>query len=101
MKPRFVADGAMRLKQSPEFQAKLRALRESVRARHETELSSAGFLRRCIIRWRMALEYRRERRSIVPSSQSLYSSGIVTKSTHEHHTNAAYEVDGSRSNLEA
>lgn len=75
MKPRIVADGEMRLMQSPEVQAKLRALRETVRARHAAELSSAGFFRGCLLEWRIAMEYRRERRSIIPSAQSLYSSG--------------------------
>jgi hypothetical protein len=89
MKTRIVVDGEMRLRESPEFQAKLHALRESIRARHAAELSSATFFRCCIIRWQMAREYRRERRQIVPSSQSLYSSGIVAGSTHEHHTNVA------------
>src|SRR5262245_33459580 len=89
MKPRFVVDGRLRLERSPEFQSKLRALRESIRARHEAELSSTGFFQHLIIRWRMALEYRRERRSIVPSSQSLYSSGVVTRTTHEHDTIAS------------
>lgn len=83
MKPQFVADGEMRLKQSPEFQAKLRALRESIHACYAAELSSADFFRRCLLRWRIAMEYRRERRHIVPSSQSLYGSGIVNGSPHE------------------
>ena len=75
-----IATGAeRRLKQSPEFRAKLRALRQSIRSRHESELAAAGFFRRCIIRSRMVVEYWRERRSIVPSSRSLYGSGIVTR----------------------
>jgi hypothetical protein len=87
MKSHIVVDGWMRLRESPEFQAKLRALRQSIHARHATELASSGFFRRCIIRWRMAMEYRREQRQIVPSSQSLYISGTVIGRTHGHRTN--------------
>jgi hypothetical protein len=86
MKTHIVADGEKRLKGSSEFNAKLRVLRQDIRARHESELAIAGFFRRCIIRWRMALEYRRERRNMVPSSRSLYSSSIVTGSMHKVHS---------------
>jgi hypothetical protein len=74
MKPRFVADGGLRLRESPEFQVRLRELRESVRARHAVGLAKAGFFRRLILRWRIAAEVRKERRKIEPSPQSLYSS---------------------------
>ena len=83
MKSHVVVDGEVRLRESPEFQAKLRALRDSINARYAAEFSCANFFRRCIIRWRMAMAYRRERRQIVPSSQSLYSSGIVAGRTQE------------------
>jgi len=56
------------LKPSPEFQARLRALRESIHRRHAAELSNAGFFRRLVIRWRITCEYHRERRTIVPCS---------------------------------
>ena len=77
MKSRIVADGASRLRQSPEFQARLRELRDSVRARHSAELAEAGFFRQLLLRWRIAAEFRRERRKIEPSPGSLYSSHIV------------------------
>jgi hypothetical protein len=76
MKPRFVADGASRLEQSEEFQARLRALRGRILEKYAAELSTAGLLRRCILRWRIAVEYRQEEKRILPSSQALYSSGI-------------------------
>lgn len=72
VKSRIVVDGAIRLKQSPEIQAKLLALRQCIHARYSAELTSASFFRRCIIRWRMALEYRRGEKQILPSSESLY-----------------------------
>jgi len=78
MKSRFVADGEMRLHQSPEFQARLRELRDSVRARHSAELEGCGFFRRIVLHWRIAAEYRRERKKIVPSPQSLYAAQIGT-----------------------
>jgi len=76
MKPRFVADGAVRLEQSQEFQARLRALRDRIREKYTAELSTASMVRRCVLRWRIATEIRRERQRILPSSQALYSSGI-------------------------
>jgi hypothetical protein len=71
VKSQIVAGGALRLSQSREFLARLRALRESIRARYATELAGAGFFRKCLLHWRMALEYRHKRREIVPSPYSL------------------------------
>lgn len=79
MKPRIVADGAWRLRRSPEFQARLRELRESIEARHATELAQAGFVRGLILRWRIAAEFRRERRKLEPSPGSLYNSRITAR----------------------
>ena len=79
MKLRIVADGESRLHRSPEFQARLRELRESIRAQHAVEFAEAGFFRHLVLRWRMAAEFRAERRKIEPSSQSLYSSQIAAK----------------------
>jgi hypothetical protein len=79
MKPRFVADGANRLRSSPEFQARLRELRESIQARHAAEFAEAGFFQRLVLRWRIAREFRRERQKIEPSRGSLYSSQIVAR----------------------
>jgi hypothetical protein len=76
MKPGIVEDGESRLRSSPEFQARLRGLRDSIRARHSAEIAEAGFFQRLVLRWRMAAEYRRERRKIEPSPDSLYSSHI-------------------------
>ena len=76
MKSRIVTDGEIRLRESPEFQARLRELRESIRARHADELAKAGFFGRIVLRWHIAAEFRRERRKIEPSPQSLYSSQI-------------------------
>ena len=76
MKPRFVEDGECRLRRSPEFQARLRELRASIRARYAAELAEAGFFRWFVLEYRMALEFRRERRKIEPSPGALYSSEI-------------------------
>jgi hypothetical protein len=73
MKTRFVADGAERLRTNDEFQRRLRELRESIREEYAAELATAGFFRRCVVHWRMAAEYRRQRRRIVPSPRSLYA----------------------------
>jgi hypothetical protein len=79
MKARIVVDGATRNQQSPEFQAQLRELHTSIRKRHEADLAAAGFIGRMVIRWRIAAEFRRERRSIEPSPQSLYFSRITAE----------------------
>jgi hypothetical protein len=73
-KPRFVADGATRLRRSPEYQARLRQLRESIRERHAKELAQAHFFRRLGLHLRIAAEFRRARRQIEPSSHALFNS---------------------------
>jgi hypothetical protein len=72
MRPRFVCDGEWRLRRSPEFQARLRELRDAIQARHAAEVAAAGFVRRLVLHWRIAAEFRRERRKIEPSPYSLY-----------------------------
>jgi hypothetical protein len=84
MKPRIVADGEFRLRQNPEIRARLRALQISIRAQHAGEFAEADFFRRILLRWRMAMEFRHERRKIEPSPYSLYSS--ITRSSHESHS---------------
>ena len=79
MKPHIVPDGASRLRRSPEFQAHLRRLRESIRARHSAEFAAAGIFRRLVLRWRIAAEFRAERGKIEPSSGSLYTTRIVAR----------------------
>ena len=79
MKSQIVADGGWRLHENAEFQARLRRLRVSVRGRHAAELAQAGFIRRLILHWRIAAEYRGERRKIVPSEHALYGSRIATR----------------------
>lgn len=74
MKNRFVADGEERLQQSEAFQKQLRDLRDSIHARNALELSKAGFLRRFLMRITMWIEFRRERKRIVPSPYALNSS---------------------------
>lgn len=77
MKHQFVSDGAQRLQGRPEFQARLRELRQTIRARHAAELSEAGLLGKLLLHWQIAVEFRRERRKLVPSAQSLYSNRIA------------------------
>jgi hypothetical protein len=70
--PQFVADGSDRLLADPEHRLRIQQLRESVVARHAAEMAEAGPMRRLILRCRMASEFRRERRKIEPSPESLY-----------------------------
>jgi hypothetical protein len=79
MRTRFVCDGEWRLRRSLEFQGRLRELRDAIQARYAVELAAAGFVRRLVLRWRIAAEFRRERRKIEPSPEALYSNQIVTK----------------------
>ena len=76
MKALIVADGAARNQKSPELQARLRELHASIRQRHQADLAAAGFIGRMMILWRIAAEFRRERRAIEPSPRSLYCSRI-------------------------
>lgn len=80
MKSGIVADGAWRLRTWPQYRLRLRELRDSVRARYATELAEAGFFHRLALHWRLAAEYRQERRKIEPSSQALYSNAIAASS---------------------
>ena len=72
MKPHIVADGERRLRRTAEFKSRLRELRETIRARHAFELAEAGIFKQLVLRWRMAAEYRRERRKLEPTFGSLY-----------------------------
>jgi hypothetical protein len=77
MKSKIVADGAARSRASEEHQARLRALRAEIEMRHAGEWAQAGFLRRMVLRWRLAAEFRRERKQMEPSPQSLYRSRVT------------------------
>ncbi len=72
MKTTIVADGGARLLGIDEVQARLRAVREEVRARHAAEWAAAGFFRRLLLHWRIESEYRCEKWKIVPSRHTLY-----------------------------
>jgi hypothetical protein len=73
MKVHIVSDGPERLRQCEEVRESLGQLRESIRSRYAPEFSRAGIVRRFWLRWRMTLEYQRERQHIVPSPHSLYA----------------------------
>lgn len=75
----ITADGSFRHRQSPEFQSQLRQLRETILARYAAELREAGFFKRLVLRWRIAREFRLERRKIEPSAGSLYSSQVMVR----------------------
>lgn len=79
MKSNTVSDGESRLRDSPEFQTLLRKLRDSIRAGYAAEFAQAGFVRRLMLRSRMAADFRAERQKIEPSSQSLYNSKIAAR----------------------
>ena len=84
MKVTIVEDGESRLRQSKEHQARLQELREASRARHAAEMAGAGFFRRLLLRWQFAAEFRRARRKIEPSPQSLYCSDIAVSDSPRH-----------------
>lgn len=74
MDTRIVADGDCRFEDSESFRAQVNALRDQIRARYAEQLATAGFLRRLILKVRIAREFRRERKRLGPSSDALYSS---------------------------
>ena len=74
MNPGIVADGKSRLYQSKEFLVRSQKLHEAISKRYAADLATAGILRRLVLRWRIAAEFRRERQKITPSPGSLYSS---------------------------
>jgi hypothetical protein len=78
MKQSIVSDGSFNLGCSKGTQDKLCALRESIQARYATELASASVFRRFAIWLRIEKEFRRERKKLLPSPQSLYHSGILS-----------------------
>jgi hypothetical protein len=92
MNPHIVADGQMRLRTSPEFQAKLRALRKSIRDRYATELASANLLQWYVLQYRIEMEYRRERRRIIPSLHSLYNAAIIAESSYNRESDVSSEA---------
>jgi hypothetical protein len=75
---RFVEDGGRRLRECKGYQRRLRELHETIVAQHAAELAEAGFWGRLTLRWRMAAEFRRERRKFTPSPESYYLSRAVT-----------------------
>ncbi len=79
MQLRIVANGKLRLRQNKMFQVRLQALHDSIKARHAAELANAGLFRLLVLRWRIASEFRRERRKIEPSPYSLYRSHTSLK----------------------
>lgn len=72
MKSGIVAGGRFRFYESDGFRKRLRELHETIEARYAGDLATAGFLRRVWLRWKMARELRRERKSIEPSPESLF-----------------------------
>lgn len=82
MKSRIVADGERRLLESRVHQERLRQLRAAICARYAAELFSAGFVRRWLLRFRIALEYRRARKRLLPSQQSLYLHSLAPRPLH-------------------
>jgi hypothetical protein len=71
MRTGILPSSVHRLHSNPEFQARLRKLRESIEARHVAELADAGLFRRIVVNSRIAAEFRRERRKMVPSAHAL------------------------------
>ena len=69
----IVADGRVKLNQNEGYRSRLRELHESIRANYAVDFAEAGFFRRLVLRWRIAAEYRQERRRTKPSPQSLFS----------------------------
>jgi hypothetical protein len=72
MRQGFVSDGRFRFERSEEFQSRCRELRCAVAIKYADKLSTAGPLRRLLVRFRMHQEYCHLVREISPSPQSLW-----------------------------
>ena len=75
MKQAIVSDGSFNHEYSRETQEKLRALRERIQARYADQIASAGIVKRFLLWLIIEREFRRERKKILPSPQTLYTSG--------------------------
>jgi hypothetical protein len=71
LKTGILPDSVSRHHSHPETRARLRELRAAIRARHAEELSAAGFWGGWRVEFRIAAEFRRERRAMVPSPEAL------------------------------
>ena len=76
MESNFVADGRSNLRDSREFQERLRQVRESIEGRYGIELAHAGLFHRWLLRWKMWLEYRRESKLLEPPPEALFLGGM-------------------------
>ena len=76
MKTRTVADGEFRLRTCPEFQARLRKLKESVHARYADQMAKASFWERMRLRRLIAGEISRKRLDFEPLRYALYFNGV-------------------------
>ena len=67
----FIEDGPWRMASHPNHQRKLAELRASIETKYETELKSASFIRRWILRRKINAEFEIERNKIGPSDNAL------------------------------
>ncbi len=67
-----VADGAARLRSSPEFRAKVTELRAMVEAHYADQFQSASLFQRWLIRRRVEREVEARIREMAPSLEALY-----------------------------
>jgi hypothetical protein len=72
MKTKISVGGPRRFAQTAEQQRRLAELRREIAACYAAELSRAGVFRRCVLHWRQAAEFRRERRKLEPSPAALF-----------------------------
>lgn len=72
MQSGFVEDGRSRWHEGDPGGQRLKELRDSIRDRYADEFARGGILRRLVLRIRMAFEFRRERKLLEPSPESLF-----------------------------
>ena len=68
--------GRRRYSESPEVAARERELKAAIRSRYAEEMAAAGLIRRWVLTLKMAFEFRRERRKLKPSDQTLFAQGV-------------------------
>lgn len=67
----ILSDSVDRYRESEEFLTRLRELHTSIRARYAEEFADAGLLRRLVLQWRIAAEFRKDRRKFDASPEAL------------------------------
>ena len=68
----IVEDAGDRVRNSQSIQLRMLELKKEIRQRYESDLVGSSLLTRLCIGFKMYIEFRKERRKIIPSLHALY-----------------------------